>query len=128
MRMALSCGNSFPEAVGLSADIIGNTEVKRRLEGIRQSIDAGAEIPDAMAKAELFPQSFVNLFTTAYRTGNLDETLARMASYYSESYDDSIYGITSRIEPVLVIILSCVAGVILFSVMMPIINIMQLVG
>lgn len=42
MRMSLSCGNSFPDAVSLSADIIGNTEVKQRLLKLRSLIDAAA--------------------------------------------------------------------------------------
>ena len=128
MRMALACGNSFPSSVELTAGIVGNSEVKNRLHRLRKLVDAGEEIPDAMGKADLFPASFVKLFSTAYRTGNLEETLDRMASYYQENFDDSVYAMTSRIEPALVIILSCVAGVILFSVMIPIINIMQLIG
>ena len=128
MRMSLSCGNSFPDAVALSADISGNSEVKRRLLKLRSLINAGGEIPKSMSEIDLFPKSFVSLFATAYRTGNLDETLGRMSEYYQADYDDSVYSITSRIEPILVIVLSCIAGIILFSVMMPIINIMQLVG
>ena len=128
MRMALACGNSFPSSVELTAGVVSNSEVQKRLRRLRDLVEGGEEIPDAMGNVNLFPVSFVKLFSTAYKTGNLEETLERMASYYQESFDDSVYAITSRIEPALVIILSCVAGVILFSVMIPIINIMQLIG
>jgi type II secretory pathway component PulF len=85
-------------------------------------------VPVAVRKIDLFPKSFVSLFSTAYKTGSLDETLERMSEYYQDSFDDAIYSITSKIEPVLVIVLSAIAAVILFSVMLPIINIMQLIG
>ncbi|MDR3551741.1 MAG: type II secretion system F family protein [Clostridia bacterium] len=128
MKMSLGCGNSFTASLGLTADIIGNSEVQDRLLRLKKLVEAGEEIPHALGLVELFPKSFVSLFATAYRTGNLEETLGRMSSYYQESFDDSVYSITSRIEPALVIVLSCIAGVILFSVMLPIINIMQLIG
>ena len=128
MRMALACGNSFSESVELTAGVIGNSEVRSRLLRLKKLTDDGGDIPRSLGEIGLFPRSFVNLFATAYKTGNLEETLARMSDYYQESFDDAVYSITSRIEPGLVIVLSCIAGVILFSVMLPIINIMQLIG
>ena len=128
MRMALVCGNSFTSSVELTADIISNSEVKSRLLKLNKLVGDGEEIPHALKLIDLFPKSFVSLFATAYKTGNLEETLERMSSYYQESFDDAVYNITSKIEPALVIVLSCIAGVILFSVMIPIINIMQLIG
>ena len=128
MKMALDCGNSFSASVVLTTEVIRNSEVKNRLLNLRKRIDEGEEVPEAVRKIELFPKSFVSLFATAYKTGSLDETLERMSEYYQDSFDDAIYSITSKIEPVLVIVLSAIAAVILFSVMLPIINIMQLIG
>ena len=128
MKLALANGNNFSTSVNLTADIINNNEVKKRLLKLKDLIDEGIEVPAAVAKINLFPKSFVSLFSTAYKTGNLDTTLERMASYYQDSFDDAIYSITSKIEPALVILLSFLAGMILFSVMIPIINIMQLIG
>lgn len=128
MKMSVACGNSFLTSVEMTAGVIGNTEVKARLLKLKEDILNGAEISRALAQTGLFPKSFINLFTTAYKTGNLEQTLEKMSAYYQESYDDSVYNFTSKIEPVLVIVLSCVAGVILFSVMLPIINIMQLIS
>jgi type IV pilus assembly protein PilC len=128
MRMALKCGNSFTSSVELTADIISNSEVKIRLLRLKKLVEDGEDIPHALGLIGLFPRSFVSLFATAYKTGNLEETLDRMSSYYQDSFDDAVYSITSKIEPALVIVLSCIAGVILFSVMIPIINIMQQIG
>jgi type IV pilus assembly protein PilC len=128
MKMSLACGNSFTSSVELTASIISNSEVKRRLFRLKALVEGGEEIPHALGLIGLFPKSFVSLFATAYKTGNLEDTLERMTSYYQDSFDDSVYSITSMIEPAIVIVLSCIAGVILFSVMLPIINIMQLIG
>lgn len=128
MKMSLAAGNSFADSLGLAADVIGNSEVRRRLLLARERIAAGGDIPQSLDATGLFPNSFLSVFVTAYRTGNLEETLSRMAAYYQDAFDEAVYSITARIEPALVIILSCVAGVILFSVMLPIINIMQLIS
>lgn len=128
MKLALAAGNSFPDSVGLTADIIGNTEARRRLLAAKDRVGAGGDIPAALAATNLFPRAFLNLLATAYKTGNLEETLGRMSSYYQDGFDEAVSDGTARIEPALVIVLSCAAGVILFSVMLPIINIMQLIS
>lgn len=128
MKMSLACGNDFPASLELSAGIMGNSAVSRRLLKMKEAVDSGTPVPQAMHLAGIFPSSFVRLFATAYKTGSLEETLERMSEYYQESFDDAVYAYTSKIEPALVIILSVIAAVILFSVMLPIINIMQLIG
>ena len=127
MRMALSCGNGFADSVKLAAGIAGNPVVKARLMQLSARSEHG-DIPQAVAEAGIFPEAFVRLFATAYRTGHLEETMERMTAYYARGFDEAVTAMTSRIEPALVIGLSCVAGVILFSVMMPIIHIMQSIG
>jgi type IV pilus assembly protein PilC len=128
MKMALSCGNGFTTSIELTNDIISSTEVKTRLLQVKQQIENGEEVSKAVAKSELFPSSFIILFTTSYKTGNLVETLDRMSTYYQDSFDDAIYNFISKIEPALVIALSCIAGILLFSIMLPIINIMQMIS
>lgn len=127
MRMALGCGHGFAESVRLSAQIAGNPAVKARLERLGDQTERG-DIPAAVGEAGVFPEPFVRLFATAYRTGNLEETMEKMADYYAQDFDRSVSAMTARVEPALVIALSCVAGVILFTVMMPIIHIMQSIG
>lgn len=127
MRMALSCGNGFSESVRLAAGIAENSAVRERLLALGGCAESD-NIPEAVAKAGIFPEPFVRLFGTAYRTGNLEETMEKMAAYYTGGFDDAVSAMTSRIEPALVIGLSCVAGVLLFSVMMPIIRIMQAIS
>lgn len=127
MRMALSCGNGFGESVRLAAGIAENPAVRERLLALSRCAQE-ENIPAAVAEAGIFPAPFVRLFGTAYRTGNLEETMEKMAAYYTDGFDDAVNAMTSRIEPALVIGLSCVAGIILFSVMMPIIHIMQAIG
>lgn len=128
MKMALASGNSFADSVGLTAEVIGNRKARRLLRQASADISKENDILQALRGTGLFPQAFLNLFGTAYKTGNMEETLGRMADYYQDGFDEAIYSITSRVEPALVIVLSCVAGVILFSVMLPIINIMQMIS
>jgi type IV pilus assembly protein PilC len=128
MQMALSCGNSFTTSIELTTDLISSNEVKNRLLDIKHQIENGEQVSKAVSESELFPDSFTILFSTSYKTGNLVETLAHMSTYYQESFDDEIYNFISKIEPALVIALSCIAGILLFSVMLPIINIMQMIS
>jgi type IV pilus assembly protein PilC len=126
--MALGSGVDFAGAVAITSTIMENSYMTEKLEQMKKLIDNNVAISDAAQKIELFPPVFVKLFNTAYKAGEIDDLLLRMSEYYEDSLENSLHKITAAIEPTLVIILTAIVGAILFSVMLPIINIMQLIG
>ena len=63
-----------------------------------------------------------------YRSGNLDQVLAEVADIMSEDVNAELDALAGKVEPTLVIILSVVIGIILLSVMLPLMDIMSAIG
>ena len=125
MSMLLKGGMAFDDALGMVYGIIGNTYAARRIEACQKDIRSGAEPADALDRVGIFPALFVKMLHMGYKTGELEKTMDKLADIYENEADRYMSRITSAIEPVLVIILSLVVGIILLAVMLPLISIMS---
>lgn len=85
----------------------------------------GEDVAQEISKVNLFPTLFTKMLTIGYKTGELESSLTKVASVYKLEVEKTMDKVTSSIEPALVIILSLVVGVILFTVMTPLISIIS---
>jgi len=88
----------------------------------------GDELSDALERMGIFPLMFLRMLIIGQKTGLIDEMLEKSADLFEEDVYDSIERMTALLEPILIIILSVIVGVILISVMLPMIGIMNAIG
>lgn len=105
-----------------------NKHLERKLITATDEIKNGDEPSDALSKINIFPSLFLKLFVIGEKTGSLDEMLEKSASVFDDEADDAIKRFADMLEPLLVIILSVIVGIILLSVMLPIITIINSIG
>jgi len=108
--------------------LLGNQYAGGKLKEARLKVQEGGSLTDALAETGLFPTLFIRLATVGQTTGYLDQMMLKAAAIYDDEVDDALEKLTTAIEPVLIIILSVIVGVILLSVMLPMISIMAKVG
>jgi type IV pilus assembly protein PilC len=128
LSIMLKSGIHTLNAVESAAPVIGNAHARRLLEDSVKSVKGGADVADSLEKAGLFPGLFIKMVAVGEATGRLDEMLARSAGIFDEETSDALERFAQWIEPALIIILSVVVGIILISVMLPIISIMNNIG
>jgi type IV pilus assembly protein PilC len=116
--------NSMREIVKL----VNNAYLEERFVDAAVKIKNGEELDDVLSEMNVFPPLFIRLVTIGYSAGRLDEMLEKSAVIFDEEVDRAIERITLTVEPTLVIILSIIVGVILLSVMLPMIGIMNAIG
>ena len=87
-----------------------------------------ADLPEALASAEIFSNLYSRMVSVGFRSGSMDVVMLQIASHYEEETDRQLSRIVSIIEPTLVIILSLIVGVILLSVLLPLMGIMASIG
>ncbi len=118
--------------VNISFDMISpsmnNLYVEDLLKDAKQELDMGEEPDKVIEGLNIFPWVLVKLFSVAQSTGHMEEILLRASKYMEEEANSKIVKMTSVLEPVLIIILSLIMGLILVSVMIPVINIMNTIG
>ena len=128
MSMLLKGGLSFDDALGMVCGIVGNSYAARKIKACQQDIRDGADPADALEKIGLFPALFMKMLHIGYQTGELEKSMDKIADIYENEAERYLSKITSSIEPVLVIILSLIVGIILLAVMLPLISIMSSIG
>ncbi|MFS8639469.1 MAG: type II secretion system F family protein [Symbiobacteriaceae bacterium] len=126
--------SGFPilDSLEAAGEVAGNTVLRTAMEEVRRSVEQGASLAEALRIAGAFPPLLVDMVAVGERTGALDELLDRAAALYEEEADERLAGLTSLLEPVLVVAMGGVVAFIAFSVFLPmfslISNVTQLGG
>ena len=129
MSMAVASGLSMEESVSLSAKLCGGAkEIDEKTEQCRKKIEAGGSPADALAGSGLFSGRDCRLLKLAEQTGSLPDTLEDLAQRQEEESLRRIDRTVGAIEPAIVVITSALAGVILLSVMLPLMGLLSTIG
>ena len=129
MSMAVASGLSMEESVELSAKLCGGAkEIDEKTWQCRKEIREGGSPADALAKSGLFSGRDCRLLKLAEQTGSLPDTLEELARRQEEESLRRLDRTVGAIEPVIVVITSALAGVILLSVMLPLMGLLSTIG
>jgi type IV pilus assembly protein PilC len=128
MSLLVKSGIEHDDALDMVRDVVGNTFVAYKISECKKMISEGVDLREAYAGTGIFPSLFSKMINIGYKTGEMDSMMAKISGIYENDVDNSLNKAASVIEPVLVIILSVVVGIILMTVMLPLINIMSSIG
>ncbi len=124
----LVAGIPLTEAIAITADSSENAIVADAWRRVLVHVERGERMSDPLARAGVFPPLVVDMIAVGEETGTLDVMLLKVADTYDTEVDASLNGISSIIEPVLIIILGGVVLFIAFAVLMPYFNLANVVG
>lgn len=128
MQLMLASGASPYESLSLCRQLADNPSVEARIDTCRQALENGSILADAMADAGIFSGFYSSMLRTASMTGNLDSVMGHIARHYHEGSQQRIDAALSRIEPAIVSVLAIIVGLILLSVILPLMGIMSSIG
>ncbi len=97
----------------------GNAVLAAAIEGTRASIREGQPLSTPFAATGLFPPMVIHMMDIGEESGRLSEMMVRIADFYEQEVDAAIKGLTSMIEPLLIVFLGGIVGFIAISIMMP---------
>lgn len=126
--MTLSSGLDINESLAMSERLLTSPEMLRRVNLCKQAMLEGQSFADASRAAGLFPPLYCRMIAIGFKTGNIDTVMTEISKRSGEIVNDHIESIIGRIEPTLVIVMSVVVGLILLSVMLPLMGIMSAIG
>ncbi|MBS6064063.1 type II secretion system F family protein [Criibacterium bergeronii] len=125
MSMLMSGGYSFDDALNMYINCVDSPFVKDRLSIARTAITNGSNVSEEIANLNIFPKLFSKMLSIGYKTGELESSFKKISQVYKTQVEKVMNKVTSSIEPALVIALSIIIGVILISVMSPLITIIS---
>tara|TARA_R100000027_G_scaffold62209_1_gene54153 strand:- start:6467 stop:7711 length:1245 start_codon:yes stop_codon:yes gene_type:complete len=121
----LSSGVPILDALVITREIVSNSYFADAIGRIHDQVRDGESVAGPMANEKVFPTMVTSMVEVGEETGELDEMLTRVADNYDEDVDNAVNGITSIIEPVMIVFLAVIVGFIVIALFMPIIKIIE---
>lgn len=109
------------DALEITADAVGHVELKDALTRIsKEGLSKGLTVGEAFKREAFFPQTIVNLIAISEKAGHIDEILQTLGDFYTSEIDGSLKALISFLEPVMLLGIGFMIGLITLSVIMPI--------
>jgi type IV pilus assembly protein PilC len=128
MSLMLSSGFNNCEALSLGKNVVSNPIVKSKLFNCEGKLQNNESFAQAITETGLFPPIYAQLIRISYKSGALDSAWNQIAEKYDYEVNESLENLVSFIEPLLVGVLTIIIGVILVSVLLPLMGIMSSIG
>lgn len=116
----VSSGVPILEALDITARASGNKTVEKAVYRARASIAEGKSIAEPIAKSGVFPNMVCQMINVGEQTGALDTMLGKIADFYDDEVDAAVKGLTSLMEPLMMVVLGGLIGGMVVSMYLPI--------
>lgn len=127
LAMGMASGLPVDEAVSLAAGLMEGG-AKKRCESCQKRLEEGENLGNALKQSGLLPARQSRLLELGQRSGAGDATMEKIAQDLNEEGEAALDALVSRVEPALVLVCSVLVGLILLSVMLPLMHIMSAIG
>lgn len=124
----IGAGVSVVEALKVTSRAVGNDVYQRAIEQAAIEVTNGKQLSQAIEGNKLFPGIVPQMLAVGEETGQTDVVLVKVADFYDEEVDAIIDGLSSILEPVMIVIMGGMVGLVAVSVMGPIASLSQNVG
>lgn len=121
----IGAGVSVLEALRVTGEAIGNEAFKEALRKGAEDVKGGQQLSESLSRQGLFPAIVPQMLAVGEETGQTDQILVKVADFYEEEVDAAIASISSIIEPVMIVVMGGMVGLIAASVMGPISSLSQ---
>ncbi len=124
----MGAGVPIVAAINTTAGSIGNAVIEKELLDGAKAVQAGQQLSAQLAESKHFPPLVSQMLAVGEETGQTDEILVKVAEFYEEEVDAFVGALSSIIEPLMIVVLGAVVGVIAASVMGPLSQLSQNIG
>lgn len=124
----MGSGVTVLEALEVTGKAVGNRVIQKELQEISENVKNGQPLGKQLLAAKYFPPVLGQMVTVGEETGKISEILLKVADFYEEEVDTVIDSLASIIEPIMIVILGAMVGLIAASVMGPIAGLSKNIG
>jgi type IV pilus assembly protein PilC len=121
----ISSGVPILEALRIVKDAIGNVVISNAIEEVHGSIREGDTIAGPLRQSGIFDELLVNMIDVGEETGELDKMLIKIADNYETDVDVAVEGMSSLLEPLLIVGMGGIVGFIVIALFLPLIDIIK---
>ncbi len=124
----MSAGVGVLDALEVTGGAIGNKVIEKELMEAAKEVKNGKQLSEPLSTSKHFPQIVSQMLAVGEETGQIDTILIKVADFYEEEVQNTIDSLTSIIEPLMIVVLGAMVGIIAASVMGPISSLSKNIG
>jgi len=124
----IQSGVPILQAIEIVQETIGNRVVADTMDDVYDSISEGDTISEPLYESGVFAPMVTHMISVGEETGNLDEMLTRIADTYEMQVDEMVEGLSSMIEPLLILFMGVMVGIIVMAMFFPMFQLVNVVG
>ncbi len=115
------------EVLHIVSQTVGNVVMEKAIKVASSDIERGESISQALGKHPVFPNMIIRMITAGEQTGKIDNMLERISDFLDEEIETTLSGLTSLIEPILIVFLGVVVGGMVICMFLPIFKMSEIV-
>lgn len=121
----LASGVPLLQALGIVRDTAGNVIFFDALQTVHNGVKEGENMSNLMEQTKVFPPMVISMVDVGEETGKIADMLTRIADTYEEEVDNAVSGLTSILEPMVIILLALIVGTIVVAMFLPLISVIS---
>ncbi len=119
LETLLNSGVPILTSMKIVKNLISNTHMQEVIEKARSNVQEGASIAAPLKKSQLFPPMVTHMISLGENSGELEPMLKIVAESYEDQVSNKLNGLTSILEPIMMVFMGAAVGFIVFSVVVP---------
>jgi type IV pilus assembly protein PilC len=123
----VSAGVDIIKALEITGQTAGNWVIEEALADVRVKVHEGVPIAQPLVENPIFPPMVSQMVKIGEETGELEKMLGKIADFYEDEVDAAIQSLTSIVEPLMIILVGCMVGVIVIAMYLPMFKMLSLV-
>ncbi len=122
------CGVPILTALEITSGATGNRLVEKVVLEARDSVEQGEPLSVSLSQQRVLPLTLVRMLQAGEKAGRIDEMMSNIADFYEDEIDTTLSGLTSLLEPILMVVLGVIIGSIVICMFLPIFRITEIIG
>lgn len=121
----ISSGVPILQAIDITGKAAGNVVIEDAMGDVQKAVKEGQSITVPLEKVKIFPPMVTQMVSVGEETGSLDTMLSKIADFYEDEVNASIKALTSILEPIMMLFVGGIVGLVVISMYLPIFNLMN---
>ena len=121
----LSSGVPMLQAIGIVRDTADNIIFYDALQKVHDGVKEGENMSGLMEQTKVFPPMVISMVDVGEETGKIADMLTRISDTYEDEVDNAVSGLTSILEPMVIILLALIVGTIVIAMFLPLVSIIS---
>ena len=121
----VTSGVPILQALNITKETAGNVVIADAIQDVHDAVKEGESIVNPLEASKVFPPMVISMVDVGEETGQLPEMLLKVADVYDDEVDNAVAALTSMLEPLMIVVLAVVVGVIVMALFLPMVEIIK---